>query len=182
YYSDSELLNGRGWTLQERILSPRILIYSSWQLQWQCQSHVRSDYNIPEETGNKPWIKWIDLFNEYSKRALTELLDKLPALADIASRYQNDTKDIYCAGLWKTDLLKGLKWYIRELANHRPSVYRTPTWLWASVLGEIIWMDDKLLVKNKVAVSTVILDCHVTPEEPLASLGKVSQGTLTING
>ena len=210
YQSGSEPINERGWTLQERELSSRILVYSSWQLQWQCQSRKKwdggragyfihnlseltaaesvqfedesSDFNIPEEAENMPWKKWTDLVYEYSQRALTEPSDKLPALAGIASRYQNDTKDIYCAGLWKANLLKGLKWHVPEPADHRPSIYRAPTWSWASVLGEIIWMDDKPPAKNKVAASTVILDCHVTPEEPLAPLGKVSQGTLTIRG
>ena len=210
YYSDLEPLNGRGWTLQERVLSSRILIYSSWQLQWQCQSRKkwdggragyfisdpseisaaenfqledeRSKCIIPEETENTPWTNWTGLVSEYSKRALTEPSDKLPALAGIASRYRNETNDIYCAGIWKANLLTGLKWHVPEPADHRPSVYRAPTWSWASVLGEIIWIHDKPPAKNKMTASTAILDCHVTPEEPLAPLSKVSKGTLTIRG
>ena len=210
YYSDIEPINGRGWTLQERVLSSRILIYSSWQLQWQCQSRKKwdggragyfihnpselsaaenlhfedesSNCNIPDETENTPWANWTELVYKYSKRALTEPSDKLPALAGIASRYQNDTNDIYCAGLCKANLLTGLKWHVPEPADHRPSVYRAPTWSWASVFGEIIYLDHKPPAKNKVAASTVILDCHVISEEPLAPLSKVSQGTLTIRG
>ena len=209
YESRLEPLNGRGWALQESVLSSRILIYSSWQLQWQCQSRKKwdggragyfitdlselaaaenlqfedesSNCNIPE-TQNSPWTNWRNLVSEYSKRGLTKPSDKLPALAGVASRYQNDTNDIYCAGLWKANLLTGLKWQVAEPADHRPNIYRAPTWSWASVFGTIIWMDHKPLVKNQVAASTAILDCHVTPEEPLAPLSKVSKGTLIIRG
>ena len=76
--------------------------------------------------------------------------------------------------------MTGLKWHVGEPADQRPSIYRAPTWSWASVFGEIVWTDHKPPAKNKVAASTAILDCHVTPEDPLAPLSKVSKGTLTI--
>lgn len=34
----SEILNTRGWTLQESILSPRVLSYGSQQMVWECQT------------------------------------------------------------------------------------------------------------------------------------------------
>lgn len=34
----SEVLNTRGWTLQESILSPRVLSYASQQMVWECQT------------------------------------------------------------------------------------------------------------------------------------------------
>lgn len=113
---------------------------------------------------------------------MTEPSDKLPALSGIASRYQKDTNDIYYAGLWKSTLLPGLKWQVPEPAGDRPSIYCAPTWSWASVLGEVVWADYKPPVTDSVASSTAILDCHVTVEEPLAPLGRVSEGTLTIRG
>lgn len=36
-------LNSRGWTLQEYVLSPRLLIYGSWQARWVCKSMQRWD-------------------------------------------------------------------------------------------------------------------------------------------
>lgn len=210
YYSELEPLNRRGWALQERVLSSRILIYSSWQLLWQCQSRKkwaggragyfisdlselsavenlqledeRDNGSVPEKTEDTPWTNWTGLVSEYTQRALTEPSDKLPALSGIASRYQKDTNDIYCAGLWKANLLTGLKWHVPEPGYHRPSIYRAPTWSWASVLGEVLWTDYKPPATHSVAGSTAILDCHVTVEEPLAPLGRVSEGTLTIRG
>ena len=210
YYSQMEPLNRRGWALQESILSSRVLIYSSWQMLWQCQTRKnweggRADYfitdpselsalenlrledesgkgNVSEETENALWTSWTDLVYQYSRRALTESSDKLPALSGLAARYQKDTNDVYCAGLWKANLLKGLKWQVPEPTDHRPSIYRAPTWSWASVLGEVLWTEYKPPGENSVASSTTMHDCRVTPENPLAPLGKVSGGTLTITG
>src|SRR6266487_1630390 len=36
-----DLLNKRAWALQERLLSPRLLIYSSGSVSWQCQTKVQ---------------------------------------------------------------------------------------------------------------------------------------------
>jgi len=38
YDARSEPINQRAWTLQERLLSPRVLVYSTSQLMWQCQT------------------------------------------------------------------------------------------------------------------------------------------------
>ena len=209
YKQNSEPLNGRGWALQERVLSSRVLIYGTWQLYWECQSRKkwaggRAGYfvsglselstaenlqfedenyegNVSDEIEDTPWTNWTNVVQEYSSRALTEPSDKLPALSGIASKYQKNTKDIYCAGLWKASLLKGLKWNIGSDAG-RPSTYRAPTWSWASVLGSIFWCDYKPPAKDSAAATTAIIDCHVTLEDPLAPLGKVCEGLLTISG
>ena len=43
YQPKEEPLNTRGWTLQEHLLSPRLLIYGSWQLRWVCKTLQASD-------------------------------------------------------------------------------------------------------------------------------------------
>ncbi|KAL2040624.1 hypothetical protein N7G274_006603 [Stereocaulon virgatum] len=43
YFPSLEPLDRRAWALQERVLSPRVLIYGSWQMYWQCQSQHRCD-------------------------------------------------------------------------------------------------------------------------------------------
>lgn len=44
-----EPLSTRGWTLQERVLSPRTLHYGSDQLHWECRQTIKS------EAGNPPY-------------------------------------------------------------------------------------------------------------------------------
>ena len=43
YQTNEEPLNNRGWTLQEQLLSPRPLIYGSWQLRQVCRRLQASD-------------------------------------------------------------------------------------------------------------------------------------------
>jgi Heterokaryon incompatibility protein (HET) len=38
YYEQDEPINSRAWTLQEQILSPRLLVYGSHTLQWRCRN------------------------------------------------------------------------------------------------------------------------------------------------
>lgn len=210
YYQSIEPLNRRAWALQERVLSSRILIYGSWQMYWQCQSQQHCDggsteyftgntaglsildslqsqdasrsSGISKETEKALWTGWTDLVYDYTQRGLTQPSDKLPALSGIAIRYQKLMNDIYCAGLWKANLLKGLKWRVGEPKKDRPSIYRAPTWSWASVFGDCFWVEYNPPAEHSVARSTAILGCTITPENALAPFGKVCQGTLTIRG
>jgi hypothetical protein len=145
--------------------------------------HTNQRGEISVGTENALWTCWKDLVEDYTQRDLTVPSDKLPALSGIATRYQKATNDIYCAGLWKAGLWKGLRWQVADPKNDRPSIYRAPSWSWASVFGQIFWSGEfKPPAERSVARSMVILGCSVTPEDTLAPFGKVREGTLTIRG
>lgn len=36
HYHEREPLNLRGWAMQERLLSPRLLIFGKYEVTWQC--------------------------------------------------------------------------------------------------------------------------------------------------
>lgn len=55
--------------------------------------------------------EWKELLVEYSKCKLTRGTDKLPALSGLASVFAKRSRDSYCAGLWWTDLRRGLLWH-----------------------------------------------------------------------
>jgi hypothetical protein len=38
-----DTINSRGWTLQEHLLSPRLLVYGAWQMRWVCRATQRAD-------------------------------------------------------------------------------------------------------------------------------------------
>ena len=148
YHTSLEPLNRRAWALQERFLSPRVLIYACSQMYWQCQSQEKCDggsterfvsntarLSIPslqigltsheggttEEEKNALFAGWSSLVFDYTHRDLSDPSDKLPALSSNASKYQKATNDTYCAGLWKTSLLEGLKWQVNQRAIERAS-------------------------------------------------------------
>jgi hypothetical protein len=78
---------------------------------------------------------WYRLVQSYSRRAMTVLDDKLPAISGLASVFAELSKDRYVAGLWEWDLPMGLLWYGNRLvASPR---YRAPSWSWAAWDGEI---------------------------------------------
>lgn len=129
------------------------------------------------------WTAWAKVVEKYTGRGLAQSSDKLPALSGIATRFQNSTNDVYCAGLWMSSLLKGLKWIVAPPPHQcRPSIYRAPTWSWASVLGIIIMMNYHRPRKHSAARHTLIVDCRVTLEDTSAPFGKVREGKLTIRG
>lgn len=73
---------------------------------------------------------------------LTYELDKLVAIAGLA-RYLHplwpDPTTEYLAGLWSHETVHGRLWYRNGPVNSssRPEQYRTPSWSWAAINGEI---------------------------------------------
>jgi len=133
-----EPLYTRGWTLQERILSPRVLIFNRDQLEWECQCHhvTESGYKTePHSRMNKAGAQWSIDMNEdnatsgysnivadrwrrivedYLGRSLTNPGDKLPALSGLArafATFHNGCGGTYLAGLWQHNISYGLMWY-----------------------------------------------------------------------
>lgn len=130
-------LNSRGWTLQERQLSTRILHFTEYMVLWECKEH-RASTQVPwgqsKEERDEDWDfrlfdknpivdmskqvdntpsrrSWHEIIEDYSSRRLTVSSDKLPALAGIAQ--QLDGKGgygRYVAGLWEIHLPSSLLW------------------------------------------------------------------------
>lgn len=75
-----EPINERAWTLQEYLLSPRILIYGSWQLRWVCRTEQGSNggpsgvyHQSLEKLAAKLYSdKTIPLLHERGQKALAE--------------------------------------------------------------------------------------------------------------
>ena len=124
-------INSRAWTLQERILSTRNLIYSYDGLKWGCQTYERnptgpsdaplmfprilSNDNFGESKGvalnDELREAWLNIRNEYTSRRLTYGRDKLAAISAIAFRISNESGWTYLAGLWKEYLFLDLQWH-----------------------------------------------------------------------
>ncbi|KAI0544506.1 heterokaryon incompatibility protein-domain-containing protein [Xylaria curta] len=101
---DREPLHDRGWTLQEAILSTRVVFYTPTELQWQCLAVQTCECQIPPPT--KPGVIttrahmrgrpgrprqlheiftiWDQIVETYTERLLTNPDDKLPALSGLA--------------------------------------------------------------------------------------------------
>lgn len=149
----------RGWTFQERILSPRILHYTSEQVFWEC----RKEYIAQDGTSTwlqegdpypsmtvaarvvydrqDPWHlyqDWYPMVQEFTARQLTYNKDKLPALSGVARAYHTGLKCQYIAGLWEYKLGFGLSWQRSDSAP-LAQIFRPNSFSWASIDGAVWW-------------------------------------------
>jgi hypothetical protein len=171
---DTELLplDTRGWCLQERLLSTRLVTFKAHELYWTClasskcecstRDHLASqlirvggDNRIPyvslfEITEEEAFDKWKTIVSDYGDRSFTNQRDKLPAIAGVATIIQAITKSEYLAGLWKDDIVLGMAWQCGNLASTLLSTfpcalqdYIAPTFSWASC-PEVFSYDEAL--------------------------------------
>ncbi|MCJ1266197.1 hypothetical protein MMC22_006080 [Lobaria immixta] len=78
--------------------------------------------------------QWYHLIGIYARLNLTKHTDKFPAIAGIARQVQLRTDDTYLAGLWKSDIQRGLQWWCSPPATmEKPPVPRAPSWSWAAL-------------------------------------------------
>ncbi|KAI1117642.1 heterokaryon incompatibility protein-domain-containing protein [Nemania sp. NC0429] len=203
---DREPLHDRGWTLQEAILSTRVVFYTPTELQWQCQSLQTCQCRIPPPS--KPAViasrallrgdhgksrqpheilaTWDRIVETYTERLLTNPDDKMPALSGLAQLvhrhivtalgpHGRDSGDAnpsfhqseYIAGLWASDLVRGMLWGPLHMTVNLPyspaqttstaiilgahvragispdseevPYYRAPSFSWASVDGPVTY-------------------------------------------
>lgn len=124
---------------------------------------------------------WYEGVSEFSDRRLTFMTDKLPALAGIASRIYDITADDYLAGHWRRELERSLLWRVETgiYSGHpsRPSVYRAPSWSWASVNASTSFDIVDLQYDSPVAIEVVDASVETDGENPF---GCVVGGKLTI--
>ncbi|RFU75115.1 heterokaryon incompatibility [Trichoderma arundinaceum] len=133
--SDEGELNRRGWVLQERILSPRVLHFTRDQIYWECNSLLASEIRPqgeridPTDSNDMRGILgasypaalpdermkalWYDAVRQYSATSLSFFGDRLLAVSALAERYSivgEQSPDDYVAGIWVSHLPLALVW------------------------------------------------------------------------
>ena len=130
-------LDTRGWTLQERILAPRILHLGRSEIGWECadrracecqvvstqtdfdsrfkthlanfQSQSSDQSNLTTAKVENRWL-WSNIVQEFTRRNLTNSNDILPALSGLAKRMCLGAEGEYVSGMWKEKLSGFLMW------------------------------------------------------------------------
>ncbi|KAL2115194.1 hypothetical protein VTJ04DRAFT_10857 [Mycothermus thermophilus] len=165
HYQKSKL-STRGWVVQERILSPRMVHFYNEELVWSCfglqrlapsQSSTTAGATVSSLApghARSLLIEWTKLVELFSHRDLTYAKDRLPALSGIArlvhSHLPSSTR--YLAGLWSIDMAYSLLWIADhgdasekdEVITRIPVTPYAPSWSWASIVGPIRYMDRHL--------------------------------------
>lgn len=197
-------LNHRAWVLQEQVLAPRTLYFTSGTLIWQCEEICASE-GRPNGFGSHPkigclkhdlmiidkrtleddWFQYVRLFSE---REITKNTDRLIAISAIAYRLMRQyqlTESDYLAGLWRPSMPLSLLW-LSNKHNERlwtrpwkryekPVKYCAPSWSWASHNRGVYMINWGITVAN-----ALLIDVYITPVAE--QLGSVRDGYLRIQG
>jgi hypothetical protein len=89
------------------------------------------------EIEDEMYIMWMRLVQAFSRRDLSHVSDRLPAVLGIATEFQRKIKHVYIAGLWRSDLVRSLPWHMRNISE--PDYTRAPSWSWAYVNGLVVY-------------------------------------------
>jgi len=161
---DSAPLQRRGWVLQERILSRRLIHFAEDQVYWECDEAFRYEDEPPNMlpfrrsaiSRNRAKISnviqarrnyydlqgtWSYILKAYLRCSLTRTSDKLVAIDGLAKRIQEATDFRYYNGIWfdnlpTKDAWYGLTWFAGEKCLVRLAQVRAPSWSWAAMDGE----------------------------------------------
>ncbi|KAE8446462.1 hypothetical protein EG329_011925 [Mollisiaceae sp. DMI_Dod_QoI] len=146
-------LGGRAWAFQERFLSPRTIHFSAERIFCECrcglvcEGWLHPSLFKPHRFGS-PFPKtfgaddWAGVVHYYSRGQLTFAKDKLVALSGVARKFQSESQDQYCAGLWKANLEISLCWRA-HVSGRQPldntALYHGPSWSWISNNHVVSW-------------------------------------------
>lgn len=128
----SQAIDTRAWTMQERLMSRRVLHFTSDEMAWECntltececrrESSVFSRELSPSGLQDMESIynAWRRMAYAYAKRSLSNDSDKFPALQGLVAKFQllmagisgagTEQPDEYLAGLWRGDLVSQMVW------------------------------------------------------------------------
>ncbi|SPO03606.1 uncharacterized protein DNG_06289 [Cephalotrichum gorgonifer] len=150
----------RGWVLQERVLSPRMVFFGEHELLWecrecqtcQCSPHSGGIETIIEKlspeapsTQNKAppaaetVRRWHDLVEAYTELGLTVPGDIFAAIYGIADCLSPLHDGRLLAGMWEDSMASDLAWRRSIPSAQRLGSWRAPTWSWASIQGPVFW-------------------------------------------
>lgn len=179
----------RGWCFQESFLAKRIIHFTPGAIIYECQTHRRSEDQLPPYPLTMPGTlgevstaeQWYMIVKAYTTRQLTYASDKLPAIAGAATKMPQARTSRYLAGLWSETLVLDLLWQVMPGRAHTALTYKTeeqsaPSWSWASLNWGITWNPLK---SPQVVASVIQADTLVKGKN---AYGEVSGGSITLRG
>lgn len=218
---DVEPLHHRGWTFQEALLSKRILLFSTFQPYWICRKSSRSGgepspekfltavelqdtLSAPTDDSRQPdlsqdsdsGLKWLHRAENYSRRVLSVLDDKILAIHAVKEQYI-PIQGAYFAGVWSNNLAANLLWStvqrhprsVSELdrfasAYRKGRITTLPSWSWLSFDGsvrfEVVWHALYLGKINRLAAMSDHIRLLASPQADL--FGRLTQSPLRLAG
>ena len=207
YMPSKDPINRRAWTLQERVLSTRMLVYSYNGIKWACKTceidpasppdapqefsritHTLDLTNQDSESNDTTArAEWLLIRDDYSSRELSYDADRLLAIDGIAQVVARKTGWTYLKGLWKESLFLDLHWHRDATSDDgaenplhpRPQTRVAPSFSWASVRGHVVDVDIEL--DPREVYHFQILDCNIGKSPPVGA-GTIDSDLLRVKG
>ncbi|KAF2993705.1 hypothetical protein E8E14_000594 [Neopestalotiopsis sp. 37M] len=218
---DVEPLHHRGWTFQEALLSKRILLFSTFQPYYICQKSSRAGGEPSPEKfltavdlydtlsahtdhSGKPLLgpdsdsglKWLHRAENYSRRILSVLDDKILAIHAVKEQYLS-TQGVYFAGVWSNNLAANLLWSTMQRHPRSPSeldrfasaykkgrITTLPSWSWLSFDGsvrfEVVW--HALYLRKIDSLSAIFHHIRIISTPQADIFGRLTESPLRLAG
>ncbi|CAN9240915.1 unnamed protein product [Alternaria alternata] len=185
-------LNKRAWVMQERVLAKRTIHFSANQTYWECGEGVhcenltkmKSFPNRLLESGRSRTAEFIHfLFQDYSKRGLTEPTDRCVAASGLEARIAGALHCKSKHGIFETHLHRNLLWQASEKQTERIAYtnnQEVPSWSWMACSGGIEFVEVKM---GSVSwVKALAFDTKCDPAALIADVGKLLGCTIKSKG
>lgn len=155
---------------------------------WKTPLDIASENNIRVrlhlDTLGSCLLEWEQTVQEYNRRHLTHVNDRLVAIAGLASQMKDKLRglgadDGYNAGIWGFSLPRGLLWQVHGTRYVELTERRAPSWSWAAVERTVLCFGYMLRSGAEECVSGVRAST-TTRNDTVA--GIVVEGSLSLKG
>ena len=204
-------LKRRAWTVQELLISTRVIYYGSMGLLWECSTCTATEFRpeifpvldmkraeesvksaLRRTIREKEWDLstrprllhlWNKIMDNYTSCSLTYATDRVAALAGIARFIASSTGMEYITGLWSELLPECLLWWPAQ-AQLIPLKPLKPSWSWLSCDVRIenhTYFRDPNALDLKIQYSGRGRTSSIT-RPPNNVFGDLSEGELKVTG
>ncbi|PKS05451.1 hypothetical protein jhhlp_008827 [Lomentospora prolificans] len=152
-------ISNRGWTLQEQLLSPRLVLCMEPEIHWQCRASYQTQGGLwfePSEvlkgnakliphydhlqTGDQEYHNaWRRIVEGYSLREFSYSRDRIPAIAGITRYLSSVLDDVSILGLWRKSFAKDLAWLRGGGLPQMSNTTGLPSWTWLTSQGCVLY-------------------------------------------
>ncbi|KAF1831437.1 HET-domain-containing protein [Decorospora gaudefroyi] len=197
-------LNKRAWVMQERVLAKRTIHFSANQTYWECGEGVhcenltkmlsspRKNYflldpSFPDhllKTGKGRTVEFIHfLFENYSKRELTEPTDRRAAASGLEARIAGALHCNSKHGIFEEYLHRNLLWQTSD-SNTKRIMYdedrQVPSWSWMACGGGVKFIE--VVIGFVSWINALAFDAERDSAALIADVGKLQHVTLKPHG
>lgn len=197
---DSPVMLSRGWTFQERSLSPRIVLFGAQEMFYECKTaslceckigqtatttepNFRTDFS-KARSGDRQQVVgfWHQLVKRYSSLNLTFISDRLPAISGLAHQFRERNGrpgTQYLAGIWSHSLIEDLQWIVISSDPPKLGQYVAPSWSWISAGSACRYEERDSIITSSLQPEILEMSCTPRTSDPC---GEVEAGHLVLRG